>query len=658
MGTLAGLRATLDRKLRWRRSCSHALGAVIIDASGVSSRALRESLVSWENQTEPIGKVIVCVDASSPSSEVRSLIRARFLLPLEVKKSATPGRSALRQWIDSLATGVPAILARGDVYYDERTIQQLIAMWDEPGCCAFSTAVMIVGAGSCAAGRIPSWGLEYYSGNRNLALASGGIALSRDAARLIADSDLSAAEGIEEPLDLRVKRLLLSAGIPVKAVGDTPAAPRFTTPASDSVPADADVRRMVCGNNLDADPEFRRLIAKPYRGRRGNVLLMAGQGDLNGANIALLEMYRHLSAMGEQVIAVLPAGGPFEDVLQAEHLPYFNLGIGAFQWVSPLYYTEEEEEQRKRDWIPPMERGTALVRQIIAGFSIDLVHENTSGSYMAAAAAEQEGIARVWHMREFNEEDHGQHLWLSMDPYRHFAESDACICISKAIYRKYAQCIGDEDNLHLIYDGISIADYLDKGHAAFCDPSRVTIACAGRVCAGKGQKLLVQAIALLPEEIRKRIKVRIVGSLHDDEYVHEIEELLEDEDIADIVRFDGVLIDMRAVWGETDIAVVPSRFEAFGRCAVEAMLAGCLVVGNDSAGTSEVIDDGATGFLFARDDADSLARRIVEVLADPDRARSIAVAGRVSAQERFSSERNAREVFDLHQQIMAKRSIA
>ena len=209
--------------------------------------------------------------------------------------------------------------------------------------------------------------------------------------------------------------------------------------------------------------------------------------------------------------------------------------------------------------------------------------------------------------------------------------------------------------LRMIYNGIAVDDYIVPDHVPFQDPHNVVLSCAGRICAGKGQKLLIEAVALLPEELRARVRVWLVGPRHDEDYCQQIEECAKSAGISDQVLFMGVQVDMRSVWGGVDVAVVPSRFEAFGRCAVEAMLAGCLVIGNDTAGTAEIIENGSTGILFDRDSASSLALKISDALKDVMRSREIAANGRSFAQERFTSERNAQEVFQLHQEIVAKR---
>lgn len=655
--SIPGLLKSLRRKIGWKRSCRYEDSVVVIDATMAEPSVLRDALVSWENQSVPVGKIIVYLDESKAAGFGFALARAKAFLPLEVRKSDPTGLLPQRECLSLSAEGTFSVLARGDVSYPACTMVALRKEWDVPAALVYAGAVANIPGPSTVDCGVFSWRADYLPRNDTVPLLSGGLAVGSESARLLLDC-MGSVTASEAFCELTLKEMLLECAISVKAVGEDAYTLRSRAPWKTGVFVDEALIQCVEGGYFTEFCDLERKVFAPYRSAKGNVLLMAGQADLCGANIALLEMHKHLLEMGEHSILVLPARGQLEEVLKRERLPYYDLGVGALQWVSPLYYTQEDEDERIADWVPLMKQGTDLVRGIIEKLDMDLVHENTSGSYMASAAAEEKQVGRVWHIREFNEEDHGQRLWQSMDPYRHFAESDACICISKSIYRKYAERIGNESNLRLIYDGIAVDNYFNPSHVPFKDRNRVVIACAGRICEGKGQKLLVQAMALLPREVLDRVEVKLIGPLHEEDYVNEVKDAAQAWGILDKLEFPGVLMDMKDVWPRIDIAVVPSRFEAFGRCSVEAMLAGCLVIGNNAAGTAETVEDGVTGFLFERDSAEGLASKIVDALADISKSQEIAARGQLVARERFSSLRNAQEVFDLHQEIIAKRKAA
>lgn len=655
MSAIMGKLKTLHHKIQWKKACKQEGSIVFVDATMADPAVLRDSLVSWEKQSVPIGKIVVYLDKARASSFQASLVRARMFLPLEVRCCDPAEMMAQREWLSLSAEGSFSVLARGDVSYPDFTVKLLESEWSVCAPYVYASSVVKILEKSPIDCGIPWWGLEHFPCHDTVPLLSGGISVTQEAAQCLIASMQDEQPAPEEPFELFFKRLLLQNLVPVKALGWDVYGLRCRAPWNTGILVDNEVVEQVEGGYFDQFPDLAKRIREPHRSVKGNVLLMAGQADLCGANLSLHALYKHLLKLGEFAILVLPIGGQYEDLLRADRLPYYNLNVGAYQWVSPLGYSQEEEDARIAEWLPRMREGTKLVRKIIDVLGVDLVHENTSGSFMAASAAEQEHIGRIWHIREFNEEDHGQRLWPSMEPYRHFAESDACVCISRTIFRKYAERIGSDSMLRMIYNGIAIDDYVVLDHVPFKDPRNVVLACAGRICVGKGQKLLVEAVALLPEELRERVKVWLVGPRHDEDYCHQIEECAESAGISDQVLFKGVQVDMRSVWGGVDVAVVPSKFEAFGRCAVEAMLAGCLVIGNDTAGTAEIIENDSTGILFDQDSVNSLALKISDALRDVLRSQEIAANGRSFAQERFTSERNAQEVFQLHQEIVNRR---
>jgi glycosyltransferase involved in cell wall biosynthesis len=80
-----------------------------------------------------------------------------------------------------------------------------------------------------------------------------------------------------------------------------------------------------------------------------------------------------------------------------------------------------------------------------------------------------------------------------------------------------------------------------------------------------------------------------------------------------------------------DVIVTPSLTESFGLTIAEAMAAGRPVVASEVGGVAEIVDEGLTGFLVPPNDPESLARRIIDVLSDAQRAAAMGAAGRQKA---------------------------
>ncbi|EAQ37377.1 glycosyl transferase, group 1 [Nitrobacter sp. Nb-311A] len=85
--------------------------------------------------------------------------------------------------------------------------------------------------------------------------------------------------------------------------------------------------------------------------------------------------------------------------------------------------------------------------------------------------------------------------------------------------------------------------------------------------------------------------------------------------------------------------------------ALEAMSAGCLVIGSDTPPVREVISSGDNGLLVPFFAADEMAARVVEALQEPDRFYAIREAARQFVVEHFDAERvclpQMRQLLDL-----------
>lgn len=105
---------------------------------------------------------------------------------------------------------------------------------------------------------------------------------------------------------------------------------------------------------------------------------------------------------------------------------------------------------------------------------------------------------------------------------------------------------------------------------------------------------------------------------------------------------------------ECGIFLYPSLFEGFGKAALEAMARGLCVIASNVGGMHDVIRNGQDGILIPPNDAQALAEAIVEILADPERARRIGVVARERAKE-FTWDRVARETIAFYQELAQRK---
>lgn len=168
----------------------------------------------------------------------------------------------------------------------------------------------------------------------------------------------------------------------------------------------------------------------------------------------------------------------------------------------------------------------------------------------------------------------------------------------------------------------------------------------------KGHDILLEAIYNLPESVKSRIHVILVGSSKDG-------------------RTDGWLKDLVDKYGENrvtcvpyqdpaifyklfDIFVLPSRLEGFPLVVIEAMLSNCCVIRSNTEGASEQIISEIDGFIFENENINQLTGILKQVIIDDSLRRKIAKAGKIKALSLFTNETMAKNTVKVYNKIINK----
>ncbi len=177
-------------------------------------------------------------------------------------------------------------------------------------------------------------------------------------------------------------------------------------------------------------------------------------------------------------------------------------------------------------------------------------------------------------------------------------------------------------------------------------PTARRLVCVGRICAEKGQLLLIDAVRQLTKR-GIRFELVLVG---DGEMRGEVEALIARYQLGETVRLAGWL-SSDAVRSEILAAralVLPSFIEGLPVVLMEAMALRRPVLTTYVAGIPELVRPGKDGWLFPAGDVDALAAAICDCLArSPDELRIMGEAARARAVERHSIESEAAKLAEL-----------
>ena len=240
--------------------------------------------------------------------------------------------------------------------------------------------------------------------------------------------------------------------------------------------------------------------------------------------------------------------------------------------------------------------------------------------------------------------------------------ADAVIAVSTAmredVLRLYPAVA--PERIHVIHNGIDATEYapdhgVDVLEAYGVDPARPVVLFVGRITRQKGVTQLLEAALGFDPAAQL---VLCAGAADTEELLHEVEagvELLRS-------RRDGVLwIDQMLLKREViqllthaTVFCVPSVYEPMGIVNLEAMACETAVVASRVGGIPDVVVDGDTGYLVDLGEGfpDAFARRVNELLADPERSRAFGEAGRRRVLDRFTWTAVARTTADLYDELV------
>lgn len=149
----------------------------------------------------------------------------------------------------------------------------------------------------------------------------------------------------------------------------------------------------------------------------------------------------------------------------------------------------------------------------------------------------------------------------------------------------------------------------------------------------KAQDVLLEALAAPPWSERAW-ELRCYGAGPDHEYLRQLAHMF---GIADRVRFMGHVADVRAVWTDNEMLVLPSFGEGTPLALIEAMLCGRPAVVTDVGGNAEWVSEGATGFVAAAVSADSLGAALERAWTAREQWQEMGGQARATALARYDS---------------------
>jgi starch synthase len=258
-------------------------------------------------------------------------------------------------------------------------------------------------------------------------------------------------------------------------------------------------------------------------------------------------------------------------------------------------------------------------------------------------------------------------------------DADAIVAVSQGtkadILRAYPDM--DEDRIHVIYNGIDLAEYQKTSETKALieygvDPSIPYVLFVGRITRQKGVTHLVDAINYLPPETQV---VLCAGAPDTPEIAAELRAKVKRarQKHPRIVWIEKMVTKQETIqlYSNCTVFCCPSVYEPFGIINLEAMACRAPVVATSTGGIKEVVVERETGYLvpFEADPvtsfpldpdafAQDLAVRINMLLQDPEKCKRFGDAGRKRVEDIFSWTAIAHQTIDLYRKLIEKHKAA
>lgn len=209
---------------------------------------------------------------------------------------------------------------------------------------------------------------------------------------------------------------------------------------------------------------------------------------------------------------------------------------------------------------------------------------------------------------------------------------DYLITISKAVLaseskKKYQI----NKNAFCVYNGVELPGSIEKKTRK----NTIVIGTIARLNHCKGLPYLVEAAERLVARNYK-FQFIIVGR---GEMYEELAKMISKANLNDVFELAGEAKNIDPYLKEFDIFVLPSLYEGFGNALIEAMSFGIPVIGTNTSGIKEIIEDGCNGLLIQPKSARAIEDAIIRLVGDKQLRMRIGIEGRNLVEKKFTIQK-------------------
>lgn len=274
-------------------------------------------------------------------------------------------------------------------------------------------------------------------------------------------------------------------------------------------------------------------------------------------------------------------------------------------------------------------------RRYVNEFKPDIVHCHSSSAGILGRLAIKGKIRTIYTA-------HGWGFNIGMKPWVKYPVlflekicakyTDTYICVAEFVKNlglKYH--LTPKSKFKVIYNGVNLADPNNSKIKIL--KSEISLIFIGRLAEPKKPELTIEAVSLLPDEIKSNIKFTIIG---DGPKKEMLKKIADDKKVN--VEFKGSLEKSEALkeLEKVDIFAFISVWEGFPYTILEAMSYGLPIIASNVGGISEAVNE--SNGILVNNEVRQIREAILKLVSDKDLRLKLGEQGKKDVEEKFSLE--------------------
>ena len=370
------------------------------------------------------------------------------------------------------------------------------------------------------------------------------------------------------------------------------------------------------------------------------IIYLITKSGLGGAQTHIFQLCRYVRGKEVESAVMAHPGGWLEHEIKRLGLPFYP---NTFLSNSPNPIA--------------VVKASRIFRDAVKGFKPDLISCHSSVAGIIGRFSIKDKIPTIFTAHGWGFTDGTPFLRrLMLIPVERMAAKycEKIICVSENDRQlALAHKIARPDQLMTIYNGVEVDNnpFTQKNFGRL--PLKAVF--VGRLAKPKDPLALLRAVKSLPEDLKSKIEIKIIGEGPKKKI---LEEYIRANELKNISLL-GELprSDVLRVIESSHIFVLISKWEGLPLSILEAMSGGLAVIASDVGGVGELIGGGA-GILIKRGDEQALREALENLITHPAEAEKLARTAFARVKKDFTLERMLKGTVEVYEVVLKEASIS